>query len=125
MNTEISGLDKSDSLYFPHTSDNSGIDLFGNGKCWSESDDGNSEKYQDGSDNASCYCYWLASPSSSNIMSLMVAGWATGIINDSQFSFGFCGLRPIVSLESNIKVEWVEETDSNIDNGYYKIVGTN
>ena len=39
------------------------------------------------------------------------------------YSVGFYGLRPVVSLKSDVEVEWVQEAGPNSDDGYYKIVG--
>ena len=106
----------SDTLYFPHT-DSRGIDLFGDGKHWN--DEGSAGV--DGSDNAACSAYWLASPSAHGDVYLMDVG-CDGFVNNISL-LGNEACRPVVSLKSNVKVEWKSEEGANSNNGYYEIVG--
>ena len=44
--------------------------------------------------------------------------WVTTTITSTTF-----GVRPVVSLQSGVRVEWKSESDANNDGGYYEIVG--
>ena len=90
-----------DTLYFPHQAGNNNLD-----------DDEALEE---------CYGYWLASPSVYGSDYLMLVNFG-GYVGRYSYGDKSYGVRPVVSLKSNVKIEWVKEDDANIDNAYYKIV---
>ncbi len=63
------------------------------------------ESVSDGDDN--CYYYWLASPSA-NSSSYVLIVYCNGYVGDHYYSNTNVGLRPVVSLNSGIKVNATE-----------------
>ena len=98
----------SDPLYFPHHK-NENLNLF----------DGSDNYSGDSGGNVTCYGYWLASPSAYSSYCVMYV-ICSGSVYYSIYYYGY-GVRPVVSLKSDVKVEW--RTDG--DTGYYEIVGNN
>ena len=126
MNYSVS-TSNSDTLYFPqgpnNSSNYSNLDLFKNSAKWNENyEEGKNEKFLSESDKAECYGYWLASPSASSA-SLVMDVYCIGSVSISGYSNALYGVRPVVSLKSGVKIEWVNDSDANDDGGYYEIVG--
>ena len=131
MNYSVS-ISNSDKLYFPqgpnnssNSSNYSNLDLFGNKAKWNEDyeeNGNNSQKFLNESDAATCYGYWLASPSAGSSRYVMVV-YCSGVVDCSSYGSTYYGVRPVVSLKSGVKIEWVNDSDANDDGGYYEIVG--
>ena len=107
-----------DTLYFPHHSFTN-LKLFSDSKDFDNRDSGG-ECSSDG--------YWIASPSCSDAMYVMVLSCygmlGSGIYNacgyddrDEDPNYGY-GVRPIISLKKDIRVEWVNDENANGENGY-------
>ena len=89
-----------DTLYFPHKTVNNDLD-----------NDSTDEE---------CYGYWLASPSASGSDDVMRVD-CDGYVGSNFYNYYGVGLCPVVSLKSDVKIEW--KTDG--DTGYYEIVKNN
>ena len=90
---------KNDTLYFPHLGSSSNLDLFNDKK------NGSSEG---GTEKASCYCYWLASPSGGRDDCVMSVDYK-GNLSGSFYYNGSLACRPVILLKSEVYVEVQED----------------